>query len=303
MTSHETVLLAEAVDALVQNPVGRYVDCTYGRGGHSQAIASRLGGSGRLMVIDKDPDAIADARARFDHDPRVTICHGSFADIADMAAGSKMIPLDGVLLDLGVSSPQLASKDRGFSFLSDGPLDMRMDPTRGVPASEWLSHADEQEIAAVLKDYGEERFARRIARAIVARRPIRTTGILVDVIAAAVPRAEKHKHPATRSFQAIRIHVNRELEDLRACLHDVVSLLGSGGRLVVISFHSLEDRIVKRFIRDLSQGPAVSSRLPIRDDAIARTLVPIGKATRPTDDEIARNRRARSSVMRVAEKI
>ncbi len=306
MTAHQTVLKDEAVEALLANPAGRFVDCTYGRGGHTAAILDRLSPGGKLMVIDQDLDAIEDAQRKHGADDRVIIVHGSFADVAEFIEQHDMTPVDGVLLDLGVSSPQLDVAERGFSFSHDGPLDMRMDQSRGPTASEWLAKADERDISYVISRYGEERFARRIARAIVAAREeadITTTGQLVDIIDGAVPRREQHKHPATRTFQAIRIHVNGELEALETCLRSIVSVLATGGRLVVISFHSLEDRIVKRFMRDLARGEQLPDRLPVRDADIKRTLRLVGKPVKPGDTEVDSNRRARSSIMRVAEKL
>ncbi len=305
MSIHESVLLDQAVDALMTRPQGNYVDCTYGRGGHSQAIVGRLGESGRLLVIDRDKEAIDDAILRFTHDSRVTIVHGSYSRIALYAKECGMSSVDGILLDLGVSSPQLASPQRGFSFSEDGPLDMRMDQGSGVSASEWLASASEKEITRVLRTCGEERFARRIARKIVEVRQTRKidrTGFLVEVIESAVPKKEKNKHPATRSFQAIRIHINRELEELKECLADVIGLLASGGRLVVISFHSLEDRIVKQFIRKMHPDPMLLRRLPVKDDEIIRPMKAVGKAIKPDMEEIQNNRRARSAIMRIAEK-
>ena len=306
MTRHETVLLDEAVDALVRKSDGSYVDCTYGRGGHSQEIANHMSGLGKLMVIDKDPSAIADAKLRFKDDDRIVVVHGSFSRLSEYVDENNMRPVDGILLDLGVSSPQLDEAGRGFSFLTDGPLDMRMDQTVGDTASQWLAVADENDITDVLRRYGEEKFARRIARKIISIRhdmKIETTSALVESIESAVPRREKHKHPATRTFQAIRIHVNQELKSLEDCLKDVVDLLVSGGRLVVISFHSLEDRIVKRFIRRMVRDDIYPARLPIREAEIKRHLKSIGKPIKPGADEIARNRRSRSSIMRVAEKL
>lgn len=306
MTAHETVLKNEAVDALMVNPAGRFVDCTYGRGGHSEAILARLTSAGRLMVIDRDQAAIAHARARYQHDERVIVVHGSFADVARFIEGHDMKPVDGVLLDLGVSSPQLDEAERGFSFDRDGPLDMRMDQTSGETASEWLMRADEKEIARVISRYGEERFARRIARAIVEIRQtekLETTAQLVRVINEAVPRKEKHKHPATRTFQAVRIYINHELDALEYCLGSVLDVLATGGRLVVISFHSLEDRIVKRFMRDMARGERYPDRLPIRDADIKRSMRLVGKPVKASDEEVRNNRRSRSSIMRVAEKL
>jgi len=305
MTTHETVLKDEAASALVKNPAGRFVDCTYGRGGHTEAILARLTDDGRLLVIDRDLDAIADANRKYAKDERVVIVHGAFSEVARFVDEQGMRPVDGVLLDLGVSSPQLDEADRGFSFTREGPLDMRMDRSTGEPASAWLMRAEAKEIAHVLKVYGEERFARRIANAIVERRrsePIDTTQQLVRIVQASVPRTERHKHPATRTFQAIRIFVNRELEELETCLKAVVDLLAAEGRLVVISFHSLEDRIVKRFMRDMARGERLPERLPIRDDEIERKLRLIGKPVRPAQAEGDDNRRARSSIMRVAER-
>lgn len=311
-TPHQTVLLEEAVHALIFNPSvknrgGTYVDCTYGRGGHSESIARQLSPEGRLLVIDRDETAIADAQRRFADDPRVVVQHGPFSDLKTYVENLGLAPLDGVLMDLGVSSPQLDESERGFSFQQEGPLDMRMDQTRGETAAEWLGHASENEIISVLKTYGEERFARRITRAILEARkesPISTTGRLVRIVETAIPRKEKHKHPATRTFQAIRIQVNRELEELETCLHDVIGLLNSGGRIVIISFHSLEDRIVKRFFRTMEKGEELPSRLPVRDDQIkGRELKVLGKPVRASENEIAENRRARSSIMRVAEKL
>lgn len=306
MAGHETVLRTEAVDALVQKAEGKYADCTYGRGGHSFAILERLKGSGKLIALDKDPEAVRDAEQRLGADERVVVVHGSFKDLRTIAEAHDMLPLDGVLMDLGVSSPQLDSAERGFSFDRQGPLDMRMNDSEGMSAKAWLAGADEKEIVRVLREYGEERFARRIARGITearAQKPIETTGELVEIIEASIPRREKHKHPATRSFQAIRIHINREIEELQECLQTVVDLLSDGGRLVVISFHSLEDRIVKRFMRDMAKGDPFPSRLPIRDDQLNRRLKIIGRPVKPGEQEIQNNRRARSAIMRVAERL
>jgi len=305
MLDHDTVLMQEAVDALVIKPNGTYVDCTYGRGGHSQAIADRMDAESRLLVIDKDPDAIFDAKQRFSQDERVTIVHGSFGQIVKHAYASSMEKFDGVLLDLGVSSPQLNSALRGFSFSKDGPLDMRMNSAEGISASDWIEQAPESEIISVLRNYGEERFARRIARKIIEVRrdqKIDRTKSLVRVIESAVPYRVSRKHPATRSFQAIRIHINNELEELKLCLSHVVALLANGGRLVVISFHSLEDRIVKQFIREMEIG-SLPARLPIRDEEVDRRLRSIGKPSRPSQEEILGNNRARSAIMRVAERM
>ena len=288
MLDHNTVLMGEAVDALLIKPSGIYVDCTYGRGGHSQAIADRMDSQSRLLVIDKDPDAILDAEKRFSEDDRVVIAHGSFGEIVKHAHGFSLEKIDGVLLDLGVSSPQINSALRGFSFSKDGPLDMRMNSTQRFSAKDWIRDAPESEIVAVLRDYGEERFARRIARKIIEVRQdqeIDRTKSLVQVIESAVPSREYKKHPATRSFQAIRIHINNELDELKKCLTNVLAILASRGRLVVISFHSLEDRIVKRFIREMEVG-SLPARLPIRDSEVDRRLRSIGKAIRPSKEEI-----------------
>ena len=305
--AHTTVLLDEAVEALVTDADGFYVDGTFGRGGHSAAILARLSPQGQLLAIDKDPEAISAARERFGADPRFEIVHASFADTAALVAGrGRAGELAGVLLDLGVSSPQLDQAERGFSFMNDGPLDMRMDTEHGESAAEWLASAREEDIIRVLRDYGEEKFARRMAAAIVRERalkPITRTRQLAEIVAAANPAWEKGKHPATRAFQAIRIHVNRELEDLEALLATVIDTLKPGGRLVVISFHSLEDRIVKRFIRREEQGPAIPRGLPVREADIVRRLRSVGRAVKADADEVDSNVRARSAVMRVAEKV
>jgi len=253
---HQTVLLEEAVSALITNRGGTYVDCTYGRGGHSQAIVNALAPDGRLLVVDRDKTAIDHAQEKFRDDPRVIVAHGAFSQLGEFTQKHQLDVLDGVLMDLGVSSPQLDDGERGFSFQQSGPLDMRMNQTEGETAEEWLSVASEKQIADVLKKYGEERFAKRVARKIIETRaisPINTTGKLVEICQTSIPRKEKHKHPATRTFQAIRIQVNHELDELEACLHEVMELLNPGGRFVVISFHSLEDRIVKRFFRRMEK--------------------------------------------------
>ncbi|MEZ5536966.1 MAG: 16S rRNA (cytosine(1402)-N(4))-methyltransferase RsmH [Thiolinea sp.] len=302
---HATVLLDEAVAALNVKPSGVYVDGTYGRGGHSERILSQLGGSGRLIVIDKDPEAIADARAKYSSDKRVSAWQGSFKDFAE-AAGAAGISkgIDGLLLDLGVSSPQLDDAQRGFSFMREGKLDMRMNPDAGESAAYWLQHSSEQEIADVLWRYGEERFARRIARAIklrCAEKPIETTLELAELIVSVVPgKREQGKNPATRSFQAIRIKINQELEDVEECLHRAVDFLLPNGRLVVISFHSLEDRVVKHFMRDVSRAPRLPKGLPVPDSEVQARMRLVGKAVRASAQEIAHNPRARSAIMRVA---
>ncbi|MBD3669375.1 MAG: 16S rRNA (cytosine(1402)-N(4))-methyltransferase RsmH [Gammaproteobacteria bacterium] len=304
---HTTVLLNEAVAALQVRPDGRYVDATFGRGGHSGRILEQLGPEGHLLAIDKDPQALATAQALFGEDGRFAIHRGSFTELAQQVEARGWTgQVDGILLDLGVSSPQLDDASRGFSFRHAGPLDMRMDPERGLSAQEWLAEADEREIARVLKVYGEERFAKRIARAIVRERgeaAIDTTDRLAAIIAAAVPTRERGKDPATRSFQAIRIQVNGELEELERCLAQSVSLLAPGGRLVVISFHSLEDRLVKRFMRDQARGQDLPPDLPIRQDQIRLGEMTVeGKPVYPSEHEIKNNPRARSAVMRVAQK-
>lgn len=303
--SHQTVLLQEAVDSLVTNPSGRYVDGTFGRGGHSRLILDRLSESGRLLVIDKDPEAVQAAEELASTDVRVSIRRGSFADLPSHLESLEWDRVDGILLDLGVSSPQLDDPARGFSFMRDGPLDMRMDPDAGVSASEWLQITPEPEIARVLWEYGEEKFSRRIAKQIVLAReegPITTTGQLASLIDNAVPRKEKHKHPATRSFQAMRIHLNRELEDLDDALAGSVGLLAVAGRLVVISFHSLEDRRVKRFMRGLAKPPELPRGLPVRGVGAEPDFRLIGKAIKASEPELAINVRSRSAIMRVLER-
>jgi 16S rRNA (cytosine1402-N4)-methyltransferase len=304
--NHMTVLLQEAVDELLTDLQGRYVDCTYGRGGHSAEIVSRLGADGRLIVIDKDLEAIVHARERFSDEPRVSVVHGSFSMLKQIVIESGMDSLDGVLMDLGVSSPQLDDSSRGFSFSRSGPLDMRMNQSEGDTVAEWLQVAEEKEIAGVIKQYGEERFAKRIARRIVAERGERdliTTLDLVELIEDAIPFRDRYKHPATRSFQALRIHINHELDELRIGLREAVDLLATEGRLVVVSFHSLEDRIVKRFIREQEKGDPYPGKLPIRDEMLNRRLRRLGKVVKPGEEEISRNPRARSAVMRVAAKL
>jgi len=304
---HETVLLDEAVAELITNPNSLYVDGTFGRGGRSSLILSRLESQGRLIAIDKDPEACAKAVERFGGDSRFEIVRASFADMNELIANKQMMgSVTGVLLDLGVSSPQLDDPERGFSFLRDGPLDMRMNPDEGVSAAEWLSKAEEADISKVLKNYGEERYARRIARAIVEAREeqsITRTAQLAAIVKEANPSWEKGKHPATRAFQGIRIFINKELEDLESLLSDVLEMLEIGGRLVVISFHSLEDRIVKRFIREQERGKPIPRGLPVMEKDIVRRMRSVGKARKPGEKEVQGNIRARSAVMRVAEKV
>ncbi|MCM0611027.1 16S rRNA (cytosine(1402)-N(4))-methyltransferase RsmH [Marinobacter sediminum] len=303
---HRSVLLDSAVDYLVSDPDGTYVDGTFGRGGHSQLILGRLGENGHLLGIDKDPEAIRVAEQFAIEDPRFSWFHGSFAELSLALARREWSDVNGVLMDLGVSSPQLDDASRGFSFMRDGPLDMRMNPQQSPSAAEWLAEADERDIANVIWRYGEERFSRRIARLVVARRQeeaIETTRQLAELVSEAVPKKEKHKHPATRTFQAIRIFINRELEDLETGLQAAVEHLAPGGRLVVISFHSLEDRLVKRFMRDLARGPQLPKGIPVTADQEASAFRLIGKANKAGSDEINDNVRARSAVMRVLERI
>ncbi|MGH8146193.1 MAG: 16S rRNA (cytosine(1402)-N(4))-methyltransferase RsmH [Rhodanobacteraceae bacterium] len=299
---HIPVLREAVLAGLAVRPDGQYLDGTFGRGGHARAILARLGDGGHLLLMDRDPEAIAHAAREFGSDPRVVIRHANFAELADW--DEARAGLDGVLLDLGVSSPQLDDAARGFSFRSDAPLDMRMDPTAGSSAAEFLARADERDIADVLFQYGEERMSRRIARAIVTRRgetPICTTRELAELVERTLGRRERNKHPATRTFQALRLHVNDELGSLRCALPVVASMLNPGGRLAVISFHSLEDRIVKQFIR----GDAARVRIP-RGLPLPSTSLPplraIGRKQLPDDAETARNPRARSAVLRIAEK-
>lgn len=304
---HETVLLNEAVEALIVDADGLYIDGTFGRGGHTRAILSQLSANGAVLAIDKDPQACAVAREVFAEEPRFEMVHGSFAELAEMVAKrDKTGKVQGVLLDLGVSSPQLDDAERGFSFLRDGPLDMRMNPEAGESAAEWIAYAEEREIVRVLRVYGEERFARRMASAIVearAEQPIIRTAKLAKIVAEANPSWEKGKHPATRAFQAIRIFINRELEDLEQVLVGALDSLAIGGRLVVISFHSLEDRIVKRFIRENVQGKPIPRGLPIMEKDIIRRMRSIGKKIKASAQEVDANPRSRSAVMRVAEKV
>jgi 16S rRNA (cytosine1402-N4)-methyltransferase len=305
--AHRAVLLAEVLDALAIRPAGTYVDATFGRGGHSTAILDRLDSGGTLYAIDRDPQAIAHGTAQHGDDVRLRLVQASFADLgAALARAGLTRRVDGILLDLGVSSPQLDDPARGFSFLRDGPLDMRMDPQAGESAAAWLAHASEREIADVIFRYGEERRARRVARAIVearAKAPISRTGELASIVAGALPGPRGGKHPATRVFQALRIHVNRELEALEACLPQCVELLAPGGRLACISFHSLEDRIVKRYLRARSQVDPRLAKLPGVPEDARPVLRVLGRGTRPAAEETERNPRARSAVLRAAERI
>ena len=303
---HRSVLLDSAVDLLVTDPAGRYVDGTFGRGGHSRLILGHLGSSGALLGIDKDPQAVASAKGLSAEDNRFCVFHGSFARLDQAIDQQGWSLVNGILLDLGVSSPQLDDAERGFSFMRNGPLDMRMNPEQPPSAAQWLAEAEEQDIANVIFRYGEERFSRRIARRIAERRKektLQTTHELAELVAGAVPKKEKHKHPATRTFQAIRIFINRELEDLEAGMEAAVSRLLPGGRLVVISFHSLEDRLVKRFMRDLARGPRMPKGVPVTAEQEASGFRLVGKALKADDQEINDIVRARSAVMRVLERV
>jgi 16S rRNA (cytosine1402-N4)-methyltransferase len=300
-SSHVPVLLHEAVEALQVRPAGIYVDATFGRGGHSLLILERLNQQGRLIALDRDTVAItAGGEIK---DERLQLVHRSFSHLREVLREQGVEQVDGVLLDLGVSSPQLDDAARGFSFRFDAPLDMRMDTSSGITAAEWLAAADEREITEVIRDYGEERFAKQVAAAIVAQRPLYTTHQLASIVAQAVRTREPGQDPATRTFQALRIHVNQELAELKQVLPQCVKALQLGGRLVVISFHSLEDRIVKRFLREQSQPPQLPRRLPLRAAELPLPLLTlIGRAQQADNSEIARNPRARSAIMRVAER-
>lgn len=306
---HQSVLYRESLQALNIKADGIYIDCTFGRGGHSSGILQQLGPNGKLLAFDRDIDAINSREAeQLRQDSRFHLHHGCFDELVSVAQQlGYQGKIDGILMDLGVSSPQLDVAERGFSFMRDGPLDMRMDTTRGVSAAQYLAHVDEQDLVQVLFDYGDERFARRIARAIVEQRqtlPVQTTLQLAKLIDNAVPFRDKHKHPATRSFQAIRIEVNQELEQIKAGLSQALDVLAPQGRLVVISFHSLEDRIVKRFIRDESGRKFNPGKLPIKEQDIERgQLKKMRQSIKAQPDELKQNPRARSAVMRVAEKI
>ncbi|MGH8531401.1 MAG: 16S rRNA (cytosine(1402)-N(4))-methyltransferase RsmH [Gammaproteobacteria bacterium] len=305
--SHTPVLVSEVVKVLVLHDAGLYIDCTFGRGGHARAILQRLGQRGRLVVIDRDPAAVLAAEQLAVEDPRVQVARSSFALLEQLAHAAAIAgQVDGILFDLGVSSPQLNDSRRGFSFGQDGPLDMRMDNESGFTAAQWIATVSTRELAEVFRAYGEERFATRIARAVLkeqALAPITTTKRLAEIVARAKPVWEKNLHPATRCFQALRIVINDELEELKLGLRQAVKVLRSGGRLAVISFHSLEDRIVKRFIRDESQGRSTPRSSPPRVAAEGLTLKRVCGPMKPTDNEIARNPRARSATLRVAEKL
>ncbi|EGR4176920.1 16S rRNA (cytosine(1402)-N(4))-methyltransferase [Vibrio cholerae] len=310
---HISVLLNESIEGLAIKPDGIYIDGTFGRGGHSRTILAQLGPEGRLYSIDRDPQAIAEAQ-KID-DPRFTIVHGPFSGIAEYAQRYDLVgKVDGVLFDLGVSSPQLDDAERGFSFMKDGPLDMRMDPTCGMPVSAWLAQADLDDITWVIREFGEDKHARRIAKAIVEYRenelnePLTRTSQLAKLISDAAPKSFKEKkHPATRAFQAFRIYINSELEEIDTALRGASDILAPQGRLSVISFHSLEDRMVKRFMRKESQGPEVPHGLPLTQEQIralgSAKMKTVGKALKPSDQEVELNPRSRSSVLRVAEKL
>ncbi len=304
--AHETVLFQEAVEALIQDTAGKYVDATFGRGGHSRLILSKLSKQGELLGFDRDPQAIEVAKDLQREDSRLKVAHAPFSQLEEyVSAQSWSEGVNGILFDLGVSSPQLDEAERGFSFLRDGPLDMRMDPGKGPSASEWINSAAENDIADVLYKYGEERHSRRMARRIVEERlkkPITRTGELAQFIKEANPSWERDKHPATRAFQGIRIYINSELEELESALDQSLELLTIGGRLVVISFHSLEDRIVKRFIAKQAKGDSFPRDLPISQEMLNPRLKPIGKAVKASRQEIQNNPRARSAIMRIAEK-
>ncbi|QBZ82564.1 Ribosomal RNA small subunit methyltransferase H [Hydrogenovibrio crunogenus] len=305
-SNHYPVMLSESVAGLNIDPNGIYVDCTFGRGGHSRAILNELGEQGRLLAIDQDPEAIRYADANFD-DPRFEIQHGSFEALQQYCEARDWVgKIDGILIDLGVSSPQLDEAERGFSFMRSGPLDMRMNPQTGLSAKEWLAQVDEKTLAQVLKQYGEERFSGRIARHIkeaVQEQKLQTTLDLAQVVTKASPKTEKHKHPATRTFQAIRIAVNRELDVLKTVLEASVAVLKTGGRLSVISFHSLEDRIVKQFIRDQSRIKDLFPDSPIQLEVIEPVIKKVGKPVFPSKEECQENPRSRSAVLRIAERI
>lgn len=307
MSEHTSVLLNESLDGLSIKPQGVYIDGTFGRGGHTKEVLSRLDKNGQVIAIDKDKEAVDYGEKKFGADKRFCIYHRPFSDIVTIAQEEGVSgKVDGILLDLGVSSPQLDEDARGFSFLREGPLDMRMDNTKGQSAMEWVNRASQEEIADVLKHYGEERFSKRIANAIISTRqetPITTTKQFSDIVSKANPSWEKHKHPATRAFQAVRIFINRELDELDKVLHDSLEVLNVGGRLVVISFHSLEDRIVKRFMNRQAKGEDMPRKLPIKQADIKLKMRIIAKGVKPSLEEVNRNPRARSAVLRVGEKL
>lgn len=304
---HQSVLLQQAVDALVIDEDGFFIDGTFGRGGHSRKILDKLSDRGKLLVIDKDLEAIQEARQLQEQDKRVIVAHNSFAEIEELAGIHQVTgKVSGVLLDLGVSSPQLDDGSRGFSFMKEGPLDMRMNTQAGLTAEEWIAGAKEEELIRVFFEYGEEKFSRRIARAIVSERQksrITSTTQLAEIVKQAHPSWEKHKHPATRVFQAIRIYINSELNDLQTALSGILEVLGVGGRMVVISFHSLEDRLVKQFISKQEKGDDFPPDMPVMQSQLNPRLKKIGKQLKAGSEELAQNIRSRSAVLRVAEKI
>ncbi|MEJ2177623.1 MAG: 16S rRNA (cytosine(1402)-N(4))-methyltransferase RsmH [Gammaproteobacteria bacterium] len=301
---HIPVLKDEVLSALNLHEDSLVVDATYGRGGHTRAILSRLGNGGRLLVIDRDPLAIYQAEQEWSEDERVEIVHAPFSELSNILEQRHVNGrVTGLLFDFGVSSPQLDNPERGFSFSHDGPLDMRMDPGHGVSAAEWLDQIEEKELAEILRKFGEERFAKRIARKIKQSGHISTTGELARLVSQAAPFTEKGKHPATRTFQAIRIALNEELDEIESVLPQAANALATGGRLVIISFHSLEDRLVKRFLREQSKGDPFPPDLPVTQDMLKPTLRLVGKAIKAGNEEIKQNRRARSAVLRVAEKV
>ncbi len=306
--AHVPVLAEELADAVVNDDAGVYVDCTFGRGGHARAVLARIGPRGRVLAIDRDRQAVAAGRDMARRDARLRVVHAPFSRLARVVEAER-VTVSGVYFDLGVSSPQLDDAARGFSFMRDGPLDMRMDTSQPVTAAEWLASADVEEIEHIIRDYGEERYARRIARAIVRQReskPIETTGALADIVLSAMPAGAKRGaasvHPATRTFQAVRMHINDELNELRAGLEQAVDVLSVGGRLAVISFHSLEDRQVKRFMRALANPPRPSRHRPLPPTSEAPRLALIGKPITASESEVACNPRARSARLRAAEK-
>ena len=304
--NHQSVLLEEALESLNIRPSGVYIDATFGRGGHSRAILQQLNDEGRLIAFDQDPEAVEFAKQQFADEPRFTIEHCNFNQVADVIERYGLTgKIDGVLMDLGVSSPHLDDAERGFSFMRSGPLDMRMDTSQGETAAQWLARVKPADLINVLKRYGEEKFAKRIATAIVdtrAEREITQTGDLAEIISNAIPVKEKHKHPATRSFQAIRIYINHELQAIEQGLKGAVSVLAKGGRLSVISFHSLEDRIVKRFMRDISSRPKLPAGLPVMEADIEVPFRLVSKPIVAGAEELDVNPRSRSARLRVLER-
>lgn len=309
MASHIPVLIDEVINYLITDPSGIYIDGTFGRGGHARAVLQKLSAQGQLYAIDKDPEAINFAKAHepFKEDPRFHIMHGTFADMLHLAQQEQLVgKVRGILLDLGVSSPQLDDAGRGFSFMRDGPLDMRMDPTKGLSAADWLARVSEEELAKVLKEYGDEKYAKKIARAVVHDRaiePFTTTGQLSQLIARICPNYQNEKHPATRTFQAIRIYINQELEDLSLFLKQCLEILAPGGRLLIITFHSLEDRLVKRFMQHQESAGDLPAGVPLRADQLKIRLKRVAGAIRASEQECKMNPRSRSATLRVMEKL